>query len=93
MRTYTARDYLAAFEPWLLEDLSALTGALEDDTRCADDAAYRLLIPIDHAGKYPVEVWMLVHPPMRKKGVPEIRNRRDIGRKFDPKTGTWMSVC
>jgi hypothetical protein len=62
MKLYSARDYLAAFEPWLLEDLGALAGILEADTRRAEDVAYRLLMPKNNDGKYTVEVWMSVHP-------------------------------
>lgn len=77
MRIYSARDYLAAFEPWLLEDVSALPGILEEDTRSAEQAAYRLLIPVNSDGKYPVEVWVMVHPIVNKRAPPQLPCRRD----------------
>jgi hypothetical protein len=80
MRTYSARDYLAAFEPWLLEDLSALAGILEGDTSLAHDVAHKLLIPIDIHGKYPVEVWLGVHPLYNKKSVTPVLCRREKHR-------------
>ena len=80
VKIYSARDYLAAFEPWLLEDLSALPSMLEDDTRCAEELAYRLFMPVSIEGKYPVEVWLLVHPLVRKKRSPHVACRRDKNR-------------
>jgi hypothetical protein len=47
MRVYSAKDNLAAFEPWLLEDLGALAGILERYTRLAQGIAHNLLIAID----------------------------------------------
>lgn len=80
MKIYSARDYLAAFEPWLLEDVSALPGIIDDDTRCADEVAYRLLMPVNIEGKYPVEVWMAVHPLVSKKTPSLMPCRRDNTR-------------
>ena len=61
-KLYTAKDYLAAFEPWLLEDAGALAGLIEEDTKRAHQAAHRLLEPHSVEGRYPVEVWLMVHP-------------------------------
>jgi hypothetical protein len=66
MKVYSAHDYLAAFEPWLLEDLSALPGILVGDTHRAEKVAYRLLMPMNADGKYPVEVWVAVHPLVKR---------------------------
>jgi hypothetical protein len=80
IKTYNARDYLAAFEPWLLEDLVALPDMLEDGQRCADEVAYRLMMPINIDGKYPVEVWQAVHPLACGKTAPEQSCRREKHR-------------
>jgi len=79
-KIYSALDYLSAFEPWLLEDLSALPGILDNDTRCAEEVAYRLYMPVNTEGKYPVEVWMAVHPLASKKCPPLAPCRRDSNK-------------
>jgi hypothetical protein len=76
MRVYSARDYLAAFEPWLLEDLSALAGIIGGDTYRAHEVAHKLLIPNNIDGRYPVEVWLGVHPLYSKKSVTPVQCRR-----------------
>ena len=65
-KVYSARDYLRAFEPWLLEDVGALAGILADDTRRAEKAPDRLMIPRNPEGRYCVEVWLVVHPLVTK---------------------------
>jgi hypothetical protein len=66
MKEYSARDYLAAVEPWLLEDASAGPGIIESDVRLAHEVAQKLSIPIDTEGNYPLCVWLGVHRRISK---------------------------
>jgi hypothetical protein len=59
-----------------LEDLSVLAAILDADTRLEHDVAHKLLIPIDIQGRYPVEVWLGVHPLYNKKPATQVQCRR-----------------
>lgn len=62
MKKYSARAYLTAFEPWVLEDMNGLEAILRDDTELAHRAALKAGVERDEDGHYSELIWFFVYP-------------------------------